>query len=95
MTPIHVGWFPPDIEPVRPGAYQRDYGDADGPSVIQFCWWDGSRWFAQCETAEHAKAEQCPSMVPAPWRGLTLEEFTQRHKDASRVLDRLILDSKP
>ena len=91
---MHVGWFPHETPPVRAGVYQRDYGDPGVPDLC-FCWFDGKNWFAQCETTRGAVLERCPSLVPAPWRGLTLEEFTQRHKDASRALDRLIADSRP
>lgn len=91
----HMGWFPPDVVPVRPGVYQRDYGDDGGPAVLQFCYFNGTTWFAQCDTPAHARDEMCPSMVPARWRGLTLEEFVNRHRDASRQMERFILDARP
>lgn len=92
---MHTGWFPPEVLPARAGVYQRDYGDPQCGPIICFCYWDGKSWFAQCETAAHAKVESCPSLVPAPWRGLTLSEFVERHRDATRALLRLTLDSHP
>ena len=90
---MHTGWFPDDVKPARAGVYQRDYGDPHCERIICYCYWDGQSWFAQCETAAHAKAERCPSLVPAPWRGLTLDEFVERHRDATRALLRHNLDS--
>lgn len=92
---MHTVWFPHDAPPVRPGVYQRDYGDSEVPHDLGYCWFDGANWFAQCETPETAALERVRSLVPAPWRGLTLEEFVERHRDKSRALDRLIQDSKP
>ena len=94
MAAIHSEWFPHETPPVRAGVYQRDYGEPGAPD-LRFCWFDGAGWFASCSTPAHAKAELCPSMAAARWRGLTIEEFTQRHRDASRALARLIWDSKP
>lgn len=94
MEGMHSEWFPHEVRPVRAGVYQRDYGDPGLPALC-FCRWDGIQWYAQCDYAHYAAAESCLSLVPAPWRGLTLQEFTERHRDASRAMDRLIWDSKP
>lgn len=91
---MHSPWFPSEIVPARHGVYQRDYGDP-GMADLCFCKWDGVHWYAQCEDPEYAAVEQCISLVSARWRGLTLAEFVDRHRDAARVLNRIIQDSKP
>lgn len=95
MSWMHSEWLPHEVTPVRSGVYQRDYGDDGGPAVLQFCWFDGAKWFAGCDQMDWARDETCPSMVPARWRGLTLEEFVNRHRDASRQMERFILDARP
>lgn len=92
---MHSEWFPPEIDPVRPGPYQRDYADPGDPPVLQYCCWDGLNWFAGCDTLQQAVFEMCVSTVPARWRGLTISEFTERHMDLSRALDRRIQDAMP
>lgn len=92
---MHTVWFPPDIQPARAGVYQRDYGDDIGPPIIQFCWFDGLNWYAGCDSSEWAVSEVCPSNVPAPWRGLTLDEFCLRHKAIQADLQRRIMDATP
>lgn len=92
---MHTVWFPHEITPPRAGVYQRDYRDDGGPAILQFCWFDGSNWYAGCNSAEWAADESCPSNVPAPWRGLTLDEFVLRHKDQQREIERRIQDAKP
>lgn len=63
-------WFPPHIQPVRVGAYQRAYTNG----VIAFCWWDNG-WSMGWESVgmskknRHLKSQQ----FDLPWRGLAQE----------------------
>ena len=94
MEGVHSEWFCHELHPVRPGVYQRDYGE-DGANDLCFCYFDGDGWFAYCDSIEEAAMDVRRSHVQAPWRGLTLEEFTQRHRDHSRALERIIWDAMP
>lgn len=91
---MHTVWFPHAVAPARAGVYQRDYGDPGVPD-IHYCWFDGQNWHAYCDTPDHARSEVIRSLVPAPWRGLTLDEFCMRHKDQQRQLLRRIEDARP
>lgn len=90
---MHSDWLPHEVPPVRAGVYQRDYSGYG--RELEYCWFDGTHWYAGCYTVAVAITEGVRSQVPAPWRGLTLEEFTQRHIDWQRAMLRARLDATP
>jgi len=62
-------WIDGDINPVRVGVYQRNYGNN-----IWFCKWDGKKWMtwnALIDDAFKSKAES--PYQDLPWRGLAEE----------------------
>lgn len=89
----HTDWFPPDAFPARPGVYQRDYShtglepihanDAD----LCWCFWDGVDWYGFGESPLEAAKNHGRSMIRVPWRGITLEAFTEAHRAFQALSD--------
>lgn len=68
-------WFTGQVNPVRPGVYQRDYRQAkncDRVVGIAFNHWDGKKWSLFDSTANGAERseELWSSHQDLPWRGL-------------------------
>jgi hypothetical protein len=67
-------WFPEDVEPVREGVYEKDYGS--GPPEFQ-TWLDGRWWYGSntpqktwCKVLRVPdERDQCRPL-PRMWRGL-------------------------
>ena len=64
-------WFPPEIEPVRAGFYERDWDRAIFSATERLDYWDGNRWLY----GVHSGAKVVPVSEPAKlrWRGLARE----------------------
>jgi hypothetical protein len=63
-------WYSADVQPVRPGLYQRDIeGD------LYWGWWDGRQWnFSGPDKAEAVEFRRALSgWQNAPWRGLAAD----------------------
>ena len=64
--PTWTDWLDPDVKPVHPGVYRRQW--PGGP----YACWDGRRWRADAATPEAAAAKEGISPhVDAPWQGLS------------------------
>lgn len=68
-------WFPPDVNPVRKGVYERDHTTSRffaGRAPIRFSYWTGKHWGGW--SVHHAAAirnKSRPSWEQnIPWRGL-------------------------
>lgn len=61
-------WFPPHVQPVRIGWYQRDYLEKHHTEVAD--WWDGKAWFYG--RSDGSKSAYPVSMLRR-WRGLNSE----------------------
>jgi hypothetical protein len=56
-------WYPPDVKPVRVGAYEITFFDS-GWAYEWFAWWDGRQWLS----SEFGCSLQYQKQT---WRGLT------------------------
>lgn len=72
-TPSRVTpWYPPEIEPVRVGVYERD--NSQHAMAGRFSYWNGQVWCGWGGTVSIAhwngKRNHVSSAQHLPWRGL-------------------------
>jgi hypothetical protein len=76
MTRQTTSWFPPGVNPVRPGPYEASIAKRPEPGYFRY--WDGSRWSFVADTPNgamrnfkekmHGHFNHCVS-----WRGVVTE----------------------
>lgn len=72
MTDKLTPWFPGDVKPARPGAYQRRFHQGNSP--IFFSRWDGETWRGVSSRPEGvAKTRASAVWMRLEWRGLAAD----------------------
>lgn len=78
-----TAWYPPDVQPVRPGVYERDFTSLGYSDVPRFAYWDGELWYGYAQNPHAARRSydngfRSGMQTVGWWRGLLRRSSTRK-----------------